>query len=143
MSDTQTTDPVLSHNRTVLLDALRAAGAASAVISYSGYGDSGNANETCIVDAERREMNVDQTIRVMREDAHYMDGQWQSSRAMVDMSLRDALDAFADRAVGHYHPGFENNEGGAGEITFDVAAGTVCMTHRDHYVEHIHTDTDL
>lgn len=143
MSDTTAADPILSHNRTILLDALRAAGAASAVISYSGYGDSGNANEISILDAEGREVNANQTVHVMRKDARYVDGQWQSSHVLADMSLRDALDAFADRAVGRYHPGFENNEGGDGEITFDCIAGTVCMAHRDHYVEHIHTDTDL
>ncbi|MFV8529735.1 DUF6878 family protein [Ralstonia pseudosolanacearum] len=143
MSDTPTTDPILSHNRTVLLDALRTAGAASAVISYSGYGDSGNANEIQILDAGGQALTGDQTVSIMREDARYVDGQWQSTQAMVDVNLSDALDAFADRAVGHYHPGFENNEGGAGEITFDCIAGTVCMAHRDHYVEHIHTDTDL
>ncbi|QKL61258.1 hypothetical protein HI808_06030 [Ralstonia solanacearum] len=143
MSDTPTTDPVLSHNRTVLLDALHAAGAATAVISYSGYGDSGNANEIQILDAGGQAVTGDQTVSLMREDARYVDGQWQSTHALTDMSLRDALDAFGDRAVSLHHPGFENNEGGDGEITFDCIAGTVCMAHRDHYVEHIHTDTDL
>lgn len=143
MSDTPTTDPVLSHNRTVLLDALRAAGAATAVISYSGYGDSGNANEIQILDAGGQAVTGDQTVSLMREDARYVDGQWQSTHALTDMSLRDALDAFGDRAVSLHHPGFENNEGGDGEITFDCIAGTVCMAHRGHYVEHIHTDTDL
>ncbi|API73562.1 DUF6878 family protein [Ralstonia pseudosolanacearum] len=143
MSDTQTTDPVLSRNRTVLLEALRTAGAATAVIAYSGYGDSGNANDISLLGADGQEVNADLTVHVMREDARYVDGQWQSAHAMVDLSLRDALDAFGDRAVSLHHPGFENNDGGDGEIAFDVAAGTVCMAHRDHYVEHFHTDTDL
>lgn len=143
MSDTQTTDPVLSHNRTVLLEELRKAGAATAVISYSGYGDSGNANEIQILDAGGQKISGDQVVSIMREDGRYVDGQWQSTHALTDMSLHDALDVFGDRAVGHYHAGYENNEGGAGEITFDCMAGTVCLAHRDHYVEHIHTDTDL
>ncbi|AXV94631.1 hypothetical protein GO300_01042 [Ralstonia solanacearum] len=143
MPNTQTTDPVQSYNRAVLLDALRAVGAATAVISYFGYGDSGNANEIQIYDAGSEEVSGDQTVSIMREDARYVDGQWQSTHAMVDMSLRDALDAFGDRAVSFHHPGFENNEGGDGEITFDCIAGTVLMAHRDHYFEHIHTDTDL
>ncbi|WP_247539139.1 DUF6878 family protein [Ralstonia pseudosolanacearum] len=143
MSDTQTTDPILSHNRTVLLDALRAAGAASAVVSYSGYGDEGNANEIQILDADRQEIGGDQTVSILREDSRYIDREWQSTQITADVSLVDALDAFADRAVDRYHAGYWNGEGGAGEITFDCVAGTVCMAHRDHYVEHIHTDTDL
>ncbi|NKA33291.1 DUF6878 family protein [Ralstonia pseudosolanacearum] len=143
MSDTQTADPVLSHNRIVLLDALRAVGAASAVISYSGHGDEGNANDIQIVDTASQEVSGDQTVSIMREDARYIDGQWQSTHTLADMSLRDALDAFADRAVDRYHPGYWNGEGGEGDITFECIAGTVCMAHRDHYVESTHTDTVL
>jgi hypothetical protein len=142
-TDTQNADPILSHNRTVLLEALRAAGAASAVISYSGHGDEGNANDILIVDTTGQEVSGDQTVTIMREDTRYVDGEWQSTHTLADMSLRDALDAFADRAVDGYHPGYWNGEGGEGDITFDVAAGTVHMAHRDHYVERVHTDTDL
>ncbi|MCO5399744.1 DUF6878 family protein [Ralstonia soli] len=142
MSNTQA-DPVLSHNRAVLLDALRTAGATSAVISYSGYGDSGNANEIQILDAEGQEVNGDHAVSIMREDRHYADGQWQSTYAMVEMSLHDALDGFADRAVGRYHPGYWNGEGGEGDITFDCASDAVRVAHRDFYTEQVATDTDL
>lgn len=143
MFDTPKPDPVLSHNRTVLLDALRAAGAAYAVITYSGFGDSGNANAIQILDTGGQEVHGDQAVSVLREDGRYVYGQWQSTQSMGELSLRDALDAFADRALDRYHPGFEDNDGGEGEITFDVAAGTVCMAHRDFYVESTHTETDL
>lgn len=143
MSDTNPADTILSHNRTVLLDALRAAGAASAVVTYSGYGDSGNTNEIQILDAEGQEIRGNQTVSIQREDGRYVDGQWQSTCFAADMSLRDALDAFADRVVGHYHAGYENGDGGEGEITFDCASGTVRMAHRDFYTEHVNTDTEL
>lgn len=136
-------DQILAHNRAVLLDALRAAGAATAVIRYSGYGDEGNANETSIVTATGESLRGDQTVTVVCEDSRYVNDQWQSAQMAAVISLRDALDAFADRAVALHHPGFENNDGGEGEITFDCAAGTVCMAHRDYYVESCCTDTDL
>lgn len=138
-----TTDPILARNRTVLLDALRTAGAASAVIRYSGCGDSGNPTEIDIVTAAGQPVSGDPAVSVIREDCQYVDGQWQSTHTPADMSLSAALEAFADRAITRYHPGFENNEGGDGEITFDCAAGTVRMAHRDYYVESCCTDTEL
>ncbi|MRS99698.1 hypothetical protein GJQ57_13690 [Ralstonia pickettii] len=143
MTEPHTTDPVLSRNRAVLLDALRAAGATTAVISYSGHGDEGNANDITIRNAGDQDIAGDETVNVVQETRHYIDGQWQSTYTTVEMRLHDALEAFADRAVDHYHAGYWNGEGGAGEITFDCLAGTVCMAHRDHYIEHVHTDTDL
>lgn len=136
-------DAVLSHNRTVLLDALRAAGAASAVISYSGSGDEGNVNDISVLDASGQPLDATQPVTVMEEDSQYVDGQWQTSRTMVERSLHDALDAFADLAISVYHCGYENGDGGAGEITFDCAAGTVQMAHNAHYTESFLTETDL
>lgn len=143
MFDTPKPDPVLSHNRTVLLDALRAAGAAYAVITYSGQGDEGNPNAIQILDAGGEEIAPGLTVSIQREEARYVNGQWQSTCTRADLDLRDALEAFADRAVDRYHPGYWNGEGGEGEITFDVVAGSVCMAHRDFYVESTHTETDL
>lgn len=134
---------VLSHNRTVLLDALRAAGAASAVIEYSGSGDEGSVNDISILDASGEPLNASQSVTVMEEDSHYVDGQWQTSHTMVEQSLHNALDAFADLAISVYHCGYENGDGGTGEITFDCAAGTVQMAHNAHYTESFLTKTDL
>lgn len=136
-------DAFLSHNRTVLLDALRAAGAASATIRYSGYGDSGNASEISILDANRHEIDGTTSVTVMEEHSRYVDGRWETSHTLVERSLHDALDAFADHAVDLYHPGFVNNGGGEGEITFDCAAATITMDHRDNYVESIQSVHDL
>jgi hypothetical protein len=136
-------DPILSHNRTVLLDALRAAGAASAVIAYSGNGDSGNATEIRILDAAGQDIPGTQNVTVRQQASRFVHGKWLATESEVSLPLSDALDAFADRAVGHYHTGFENGDGGDGEITFECAAGTVCLSHRDFYTEHIATDTDL
>lgn len=143
MSQNKPHDPVLTHNRTALLDALRAADATSAVISYSGYGDSGNANEISIRNADGGEINGTATVTVMQARSRYVEGKWETSHVLVDQSLRDALGAFADHAVGLYHPGFGNNEGGDGEITFDCAESTITMDHRDLYVESVHSGHDL
>ncbi|AXW09998.1 hypothetical protein CJO90_05665 [Ralstonia solanacearum] len=143
MSDQPFTDPVLSHNRAVLLDTLRAAGAATVVITYSGQGDEGNPNAIQILDAGGEEIAPGLTVTIQQEEVRYVNGQWQSTCTTVDLNLCDALEAFADRAVDRYHAGYWNGEGREGEITFDVAAGTVCMAHRDHYLESILTETNL
>lgn len=143
MSNRTTSDSILTHNRAVLLKALQAAGATTAVLSYSGYGDDGSANEIRVIDAAGHALPGDSIVTIQQLSLHFAEGQWHSTVVATELSLRDALDAFADLAVDRHHPGYENNQGGDGEITFDCAAGTVRMEHRDHFVNSYLTCTDL
>jgi hypothetical protein len=54
------------------------------------------------------------------------------------MTLEDALDDFAMTSVSQHHPGWENNDGGEGCVTFDVAADTINLEHREFYTETSH-----
>lgn len=136
-------DPILEHNRSVLLEALREAGACRALISYSGYGDSGNANEVYVFDGEGQDIPAHADVTVAEPSATFVDGRWDRRQVEASMPLRDALSDFADRAVDLHHAGFENNEGGEGEVIFDCAANSVRIEHRDFYVESYSTETEL
>ncbi|MGS1053287.1 DUF6878 family protein [Burkholderia glumae] len=42
-----------------------------------------------------------------------------------------------------HHPGFENNDGGSGEVYFEVDSMRVWIEHRDYYTESIYSENEL
>ncbi|WP_306155581.1 DUF6878 family protein [Roseovarius sp. MMSF_3281] len=46
---------------------------------------------------------------------------------------------FAWSLAYHHHPGFENNEGGYGTLTWDIATDSITLDHADRYVECSHS----
>lgn len=96
-------EEALGERRANLLTALRAAGATHVTILYDGYGDSGDVNDVRI-EPEGVALNA------------------EDDRALHEFGW--------DRAYA-LHPGFENNEGGNGEITWDIASDKMSMTHND------------
>ncbi len=136
-------DPLLAANKPKLLDALRRAGAARAVVSYAGEGDAGNASTVEIYGADGKEIAPRHPVEVSETRSAYVAGQWQVRVEHVVLALPDALCAYADHALDLLHSGFENGDGGSGEVTFDVQAGTVTMKHRDYFIEYETTYTDL
>ncbi|MBO6727775.1 MAG: hypothetical protein JJ911_19110 [Rhizobiaceae bacterium] len=108
----QKQEAALAERRKALLAALRAAGATRVIILYDGYGDSGDVNDVTI---------EPETVALGAEDAM-------------------ALAAFGwDRAYA-LHPGFENNEGGNGEIAWDIATDTMSLTHNDCVMDYDTTE---
>ncbi|BCN13307.1 hypothetical protein RPSD_51920 (plasmid) [Ralstonia solanacearum] len=100
-------DPVLATNKPKLLDALRRAGAARAVVSYSGEGDSGNASTVEIYDADGKEIGPRHPVEVAETRSAYVAGEWQIRAEYVVMPLPDALCAYVDHALDLLHSGFQ------------------------------------
>ena len=101
-----------TEERARLLAALRALGVASLEADYDGYGDSGN------VEAIRTEPEV----------------------AKVD-EMKGLADFFWSVAYAE-HPGFENNEGGGGTVTWDVAADRIDLDHYDNVIERVSSQSE-
>ena len=97
--------------RSELLPQLRALGIAQVIAEYEGYGDSGNIEDVTV-----------QPVGVELPD---------------DLSLR--VGDFAWSVAYHQHPGFENNDGGYGTLTWDVTADSITLDHADRYVECSHS----
>ena len=97
--------------RNDLLRACRAAGATMIKAQYDGYGDSGNVEDIVFIPTK--------LVAVGATETRLADFLWQMAY---------------DR-----HPGFENNEGGYGEICWDLEADTISLDHADRYVEVNHT----
>lgn len=86
--------------------ALVAAGVAFASADYQGEGDDGNVEDSSYVDANKEEAGVDDDL---------------------DVKFRN----FAWECAYSAHPGFENNDGGRGTVTFNVAENKVIIEHFD------------
>lgn len=97
--------------RADLLRTCRAAGATALEAQYDAYGDSGNIEDISFVPAG--------IIPVGETETRLADFLW--------------------RVAYDQHPGFENNEGGYGEIVWDLDADTISLDHAERYVEVSHT----
>ena len=97
--------------RSELLPQLRAFGITEVIAEYEGYGDSGNVEDVSV----------------------------QSAGIELPGDLRAKVEDFAWVFAYHHHPGFENNEGGYGTLTWDVTADSITLDHADRYVECTHT----
>ena len=79
-------------------------------VEYSGYGDSGCINHIAYLDALDQPVNMDM--------------------------VRSASDPEIERVLYEFLPdGFEINDGGQGDVTIDVAAGTVQIEHQENVTE--------
>jgi hypothetical protein len=132
-------DEAIQANKLLLLEALRAAGCKTALVGYYGEGDSGSVNDVKV----EPEIDLQLQVAFFAPSNHFEAGVWHVSYRKVLMPLHCALEAFADDVVVKHHEGYENGDGGSGELTFDCDSGEVRLDHRDYYVESVSTETVL
>lgn len=101
-----------TEERSRLLAELSRLGVRSLEATYDGYGDSGNVED---ITAEPAVPKVDETP-----------------------GLADFLWSVA---YGE-HPGFENNEGGDGTVTWDLVTDRIDLDHHDNVVERVHSQSE-
>ena len=97
--------------RSELLPQLRALGITEVTAEYEGYGDSGNIEDVTV----------------------------QPTGIELPDDLRTKFEDFAWSVAYHQPPGFENNEGGYGTLTWNVTADSITLDHADRYVECSHS----
>ena len=93
------------------------------VVEYRGSGDCGGIEEVNINGV----LDLAVKVNLIR--------QYHDHDEVVTLGVEDAIRSVADDLIDRRHGGFENNEGGGGEITFDVANKTVQIDHYDYIVE--------
>jgi hypothetical protein len=118
--------------KAALLAALKKTRAASVTIVYDGEGDSGQIGDIAAKSAAGRAVKLSGTVSLD------LDGQLKEYA-----SLEEAIEPFAWDVLYAYHGGFENNEGGYGTITIDVAKGTVTIDHNDRIIDVFNTMTEV
>lgn len=93
-----------------IIPRLKKWGVAKVKCEYSGYGDSGAIDHIAYLDVQGQPVNMD--------------------------LVRSASDPQIESVLYEFLPsGFEINDGGQGDVTIDVAAGTVKLEHQENYTE--------
>ena len=94
------------ETRAALLIELRALGLTNIELKYEGYGDSGNVEEVVV---------TPDTITLTEE-------------------MRRRVEDFGWDFAYALSPGFENNEGGYGELTWVLATDNIDVSHSNRYI---------
>lgn len=114
-------------NRDKLLALLRATGVETVSAHYDAYGDSGNIEEVVLLPEPPKPEPIEVELE---PDRPQEDGDPRLTKA--DASK---LDDFLWSTVYVLHPGFENNEGGYGDISWDVTADSISIEHNERFVD--------
>ena len=126
-------DELQPRNKGALFDALAAAGVTLVVVTFDGYGDSGQIEN---IEVKAGDTVVDMPVGEI-EMASAVWGQVEPDRSSV--SIRNAVEQIAYDFLGQTHCGWENNDGAYGDFTFDVTARTVTLDYNERYTESDYT----
>lgn len=114
-------------NKDALFGVLAANGISHVVVTFDGYGDSGQIES---IEAKAGDDSIDlpkASVTLVLAEMGKPDGTPET------LSLEDALEAMAYDFLERTHAGWENNDGANGEFTFDVASRTVSLSYNERY----------
>jgi len=114
-------------NKAALFDALAVARVTHVVVSFDGYGDSGQ--------IENVEVKAGETVVVMPEAMiEVAEAVWdQPAPNRTTISVADEIDRLVYDLLTDTHCGWENNDGAYGDFTFDVAERTITLDYNERY----------
>lgn len=113
--------------RAELVAMLRDAGVETVTAHYDAYGDSGNIEEVVLLP----ELPKVELVAVEAE----ADRPQEDADHRLTTADASKLDDFLWSTVYGLHPGFENNEGGYGDISWDVTADSISIEHSERFVD--------
>jgi hypothetical protein len=120
----------LREAKAPIIVALKELGVHSVTITYDGEGDSGQIEDISAHTADNAEINLNVAYVGPDNDARFS-------------TLRDAIDELAWQCLDAFHEGFENNEGGCGDITINVQTGLIRVDHGDRVINLDKTVTEV
>ena len=114
-------------NKGVLLDALASAGVTHVVVTFDGYGDSGQIENVEVRSGDDAIPMPEGTIEI----AQAVWGQSEPERSIV--AIATAVESLAYDVLERTHCGWENSDGAYGDITCDVAAYAITLDYNERY----------
>lgn len=127
---------LIRRNRPVLLGALRELGLNKVGVEYRGSGDDGGIEATVIQPVGSHDwFDPTEEFERHRITLWWSDAQsWNSSIrgakvARRTMTLSEAINDFTEELLDLHFGGFENNDGGAGSVVFDVGERQIRIDH--------------
>ncbi len=114
-------------NKAALLNALALAGVTRVVVSFDGYGDSGQ--------IENLEAQAgDDAVTMPGEVIEIAEAVWdQAEPKRSTISIAQAVESLAYDVLEKTHCGWENNDGAYGDIVFDVEEETITLDYNERY----------
>jgi hypothetical protein len=114
-------------NKTALFDALAAAGVTHVILTFDGYGDSGQ--------IENVEAKAGDTLVAMPEGTvEIAEAVWgKPEPARTAVSIADVIERLVYDLLTETHCGWENNDGAYGDFTFNVAERTITLDYNERY----------
>jgi hypothetical protein len=114
-------------NKATLFEALAAAGVTLVIVSFDGYGDSGQ--------TENVEVKAGDTVVAMPEGTiEIAEAAWdQPAPNRTTISIADVIERLVYDLLTDTHCGWENNDGAYGDFTFDVAERTITLDYNERY----------
>lgn len=114
-------------NKTALLNALALAGVTRIVVSFDGYGDSGQ--------IENVEVQAgDDSVTMPRAAIEIGDASWdQPEPKRSSVTIAEAVERLAYDVLERTHCGWENDDGAYGDVLFDVAEGVITLDYNERY----------
>ncbi|MDO5704282.1 MAG: hypothetical protein Q4G49_04310 [Paracoccus sp. (in: a-proteobacteria)] len=118
---------LLAGNKQVLFDALAAAGVTQVVVTFDGYGDSGQIENIEVLCGEANCSLPEAEITLTLAG-------WRGGETKTEvLSLEDAIEHLVYDFLNQTHSGWENNDGAYGEFTFDVAGRIISLVYNERY----------
>ena len=118
---------LLPANKAALFGALGGAGVTTVTVTFDGYGDSGQIEE---ITAQQGDRVVDLPAVQVRLSSAIWNADAVST---TDVEIEAAIEQLCYDLLRHSHPGWENNDGAYGDITFDVAERTITLDYNERY----------
>ena len=122
------TAALLPAAKAALFTALSEAGIKLVVVDYDGSGDSGQLEGLTAIDGQDRETELPEASVAIQE-ARFE----QADPVAMTYSLRQLLEQLAWRFLDQTHGGWENDDGGYGEVTFTVADQSITLDHNERF----------
>lgn len=113
-------------NKNIVFDALAAAGITTIVITFDGYGDSGQIEDIQV----RGPDGID--LSQIRIRLTVLDWRTETPEER-EVSLHECVEDLAYGYLKQTHDGWENGGGAYGEFTFDVAKATISLDYNERY----------
>lgn len=112
-------------NKASLFAALRDAGITTVVVTFDGYGDSGQIESIKARNGDHPAEVPPTPVEIARLDFHATEPE------RLTEPLGEAIETLAYAFLEQTHGGWENNEGAFGEFVFDVAGETITLDYNE------------
>lgn len=107
--------------------------------SYSGYGDSGDVEDVTLTVQD----GIPPLDAMTITDVASLVGPELTHLTHSHNNLREVLAEFFWATAYSLYPGFENNDGGQGEFTWDLVSDKLELDHGNNWTETSHTVTEI